>query len=944
MKKPSPLIGSAKVFSVALCFGLPAVAAFAGTLLSGSYIMGQYHHGDSGDWTSRRLLVCNTNGNYTNTTLADSRGSQSTESSSLSFNPDGSFTVVSSGDTRGQAAPNGALFAGVSAPDSGGSLELSFGVKKASGMSKASFVGNYVMVDFGTDPQPWVSRAVISPDGKGGLPYTEKSDSNGSLGSGTYHYTVATDGTLKITDKPTESGFLSADGSLFCDIDTNANRSLSLKVGVRKSSGMSNASLNGRYMAMSYGFNDPNDASSAYTRRQLVTCDAAGHAQWTDLDYSDGALSSGSSTYTVAADGVLSSSGGFGQVSADGSMYIWAIANTNGDYIAVEIGIRTVPVLAPIVMDDFSGGSATITNGQMLALGKTYTVTATAKPGFQFQSWNIYGTTNHSSPNKATMTFQMTNGLSMEPFFRDIQPPKLVLNPPPATVSDNVLTLSGTAWDNGYLYPEMFTISINGTMRVISLNGTNWQYIVILSPGNNIIKISASDAGGNFTTITNKIADSFSGLAPASLNGLSISLFGTNNSTYGFGRGVYYKYSYNSQAEFGAYTYTRTGPNAATITLVNDSVFGDTGTTSFVLTFTKSYSGTLLINGDPTANDFDLDGIPNVVPSDLLGRRMVSESYSTMSAYITNDFAWNVLTQNDSLNNHSAGVYTYAALTPSDAMIMCMLTNAGTITTNVVLVHFYVNEMPMGGASLSGSYSLQSASATGTAFDTGYLSLYNQSTPPAGLAPHSLAGTRAAITITKNTLSRSFVLTFGPPTCAYTSGTTNGSIDGIGYYTYVATGKNTASLVTQNFLPPNGMNTQPETHLLTFTPTGIKVQNDDGSSGTATTTAAPNLVPLSIVNRKITLTFTGAAASDNGTGTFKYGTFTTTGKTAGTYTFAQYTPRVAMVTMTATDGDDEGKVFYAQLTFSDATHGYVYFTKIKNGVSQTEEAGTFTMQ
>ena len=114
---------------------------------------------------------------------------------------------------------------------------------------------------------------------------------------------LSSDSALSIDGK--QAGIVSANGNIFTIVDTDASDGdLSIHVGIKKSSGMSNASLNGTFIMCEYG-TDPN----RWTGRIELTFDGNGNGTSVQIDDSNGDANSGSVTYSVGSDGTLSIDG-----------------------------------------------------------------------------------------------------------------------------------------------------------------------------------------------------------------------------------------------------------------------------------------------------------------------------------------------------------------------------------------------------------------------------------------------------------------------------------------------------------------------------------------------------------------------------------------------------------------------------------------------------------
>ena len=143
-------------------------------------------------------------------------------------------------------------------------------------------------------------------------------------------------------------------------------------------------------------------------------------------------------------------------------------------------------------------------NGTLLAVGQTYSVTATAGTGFSFSNWT--GGINLPSTiltNGSTLKFVMQSNLCLQATFRDSAKPTLTVTSPKSlsTVSTSMATVIGTANDNWSL-AGVWCKSNSGTwvLATTSDNFTNWTAQVPMVGGINTIKSYAQDSAGNFST------------------------------------------------------------------------------------------------------------------------------------------------------------------------------------------------------------------------------------------------------------------------------------------------------------------------------------------------------------------------------------------------------------------------------------------------------------
>lgn len=228
-------------------------------------------------------------------------------------------------------------------PPEDAGVVMAVGIKKSSGLTNAILNGSYQIHQAGDallGAGLYTARVDVTADGAGAGTWTIAGHSAGASGTGAYTYSVnATDGTFSMTTAAgTDYGIVSADGSMFALTDTNppadTDAEIVMAVGMRKSSGLTNAVLNGNYQIHQVG----KGAAGRYTSRVNITADGLGGGTWSIASHSAGDMGSGLFTYSVASDGTFSvttkdATGtvtigtDYGIVSADGSLF--AITDTN---------------------------------------------------------------------------------------------------------------------------------------------------------------------------------------------------------------------------------------------------------------------------------------------------------------------------------------------------------------------------------------------------------------------------------------------------------------------------------------------------------------------------------------------------------------------------------------------------------------------------------------
>jgi len=293
-----------------------------------------------------------------------------------------SYTVASSGMLKiFPAPPSDSILNGIVSPDASifGIVDTKFdhpgfhiGIKKSSGMSNASLNGDYIISDFSDEitslplegqsaDEPFAAhaRVISNGDGTGTHQNLTVSDGTPPFPIDDINYSVDTDGFLTLNPEPgvpTEwHGMVSADGSVFTITKEDADEP-GIVIGIRKSSGMSNASTKGTYLMCEFT-DDIDDldlpsqsADDPYTGLMEIKMDGEGNGTFRRLYASSSDSESGTFTYSITSDGVLTVTPPDaiivnGIVSADG--HIFTLVQTRPDNPGIIFGIKKSPTASP---------------------------------------------------------------------------------------------------------------------------------------------------------------------------------------------------------------------------------------------------------------------------------------------------------------------------------------------------------------------------------------------------------------------------------------------------------------------------------------------------------------------------------------------------------------------------------------------------------------------
>jgi len=176
-------------------------------------------------------------------TLADSSGIGSSGTAPFMVGGDGTLDLL--GGT-GFVSPDGEVIVAVDTtvnndPAVDDEIFLGVGVRKGSGLTTASLIGEFISYELGYELHTWTSRIHYRFDGNGKGSYYVSADSDGQTSSArvTFTYTVASDGNVTIDGRL--MGVLSSNGEylLFADTDASAadanSPGVSLGIGIKSS-------------------------------------------------------------------------------------------------------------------------------------------------------------------------------------------------------------------------------------------------------------------------------------------------------------------------------------------------------------------------------------------------------------------------------------------------------------------------------------------------------------------------------------------------------------------------------------------------------------------------------------------------------------------------------------------------------------------------------------
>jgi len=687
-------------------------------------------------------------------------------------------------------------------------------------------------------------------------------------------------------------------------------------------------------------------------------------AKWSNAVYTvTGTVAKGSPGVTnvfvsVGADGwnsfaVISNKTWLAQVSLSvGTNSIAAYAvDTNGVPSKTNTVKLVYIVTAPLAFSIVGEGKVSPDySNALLIVGERYTIKATAAKGFGFYYWDV----GDSMSNSTSLSFTMVSNLVITANFKDITPPTLTITAPKAGInySNSTIQVTGTASDN--VAVTNVWVQINGDGWVLASGTTSWtadDLAVIV--GTNTLQAYAVDDSDNYSK-TNEVKfigvmPASSGPAPASITDTiaQVNIDGGSGPFFiDFGSSAFAQDSTNGQQNSytGIYAYTLLSSNIAQINLAALQPPGTSSGDQLTATFSDASDATFTDTNGNTGT-ITLANAPNFTPSTSA---IITGQYVDIfgnTNFFVLDGGW--FTNTDGLSYTNYGTYYSAPCSPVDTMLVENYTDAddagdtGYVQleySSVTNGQFFFNEFDNNNNFLNS--------------DSGTFTILSSASEPAGFAPDSVDG--QIWTATPDNGQSPFQFCFGISTDSRSSSKDTNE-DGVGIYSYVKTGPNTAQLTdfeTEPLLGFSGNNNNGYSSQqtdFTFTSASAATVYSSGTKvGTIVVSTAKNLAPSSLSAKTITVKFSSFSA----TLTLQAGgTFTLTSSTGltndqGVYTYAQYSPIGAMLVfdVTASTTGDVGKTTYVGLTFTSSSGGAVFATTFDSlGNFDNSLMGTFTI-
>jgi hypothetical protein len=401
----------------------------------------------------------------------------------------------------------------------------------------------------------------------------------------------------------------------------------------------------------------------------------------------------------------------------------------------------------------------------------------------------------------------------------------------------------------------------------------------------------------------------------------------------------------SGSGEVGTYTNTLTGPNAAE--LVRQPALPTQAAEASVteLTFTNAYDATFS-NNSGARGSFSIATAEQSVPPTLDGVQLFAEDSTTFGNISwTNIFGSSTFQERDSDRSNSFGIYTFTPFTPVAALVVLTYTNPPALDG---VAEYLILSFTEGASPAAGQFYYQSViplAETASSFGSFKLSTNAVANKFAG--PPTLAGLQAKVVPAGEPASFAYTTSFGLGTFAalYIPPAANPSM--------ITNGPNEAGLCLSNprvatdagaatllpMAPPTATNVDESFGLFWESATSaLWTNSSSGKTSALTFSPAPYDVPAALTGQTITVTPTGSKIAQ--TVAFTYNTYTNNDGDAGTYTYAPYSPTMALVRLNSTNAA-EGKL--GQMLVNYETGAYVSSTTnslgewtMKSGVFKTK--------
>jgi hypothetical protein len=214
------------------------------------------------------------------------------------------------------------------------------------------------------------------------------------------------------------------------------------------------------------------------------------------------------------------------------TLSVWAVDTSGNCSLTNKVTFYYV-VLAPLGLQISGRGtlSPSFTNGQLLEIGRGYSIRAAAKEGHFFDSWVVSSNwTSGVTSTLANLSFIMQSNLTIQANFKDVTRPTLAITSPTRNQVWGYASMpvKGTAKDNAQVASVHFRVNNGSWMDATGT--TNWRGSADLVCGTNTVYAYAEDPTGNHS-LTNAVKVIYNQFLPVS--GTYYGLFSTSNRLHG---------------------------------------------------------------------------------------------------------------------------------------------------------------------------------------------------------------------------------------------------------------------------------------------------------------------------------------------------------------------------------------------------------------------------
>jgi hypothetical protein len=365
---------------------------------------------------------------------------------------------------------------------------------------------------------------------------------------------------------------------------------------------------------------------------------------------------------------------------------VQAYALDNSGNCSLTNSVKIVYV-ASAVLNVAVVGEGTLTpndNGELLPIGTSFTMKATATNGFAFYYWGG-GVTMTSNP---TLTFTMASNLTITANFVDVTKPTngFTFPTPNEKWTNSVINVTGKAKDNVGVAEVWYEINHAGWTLAQTGNAfTNWSATNLpVMFGTNMIQTYAIDGAGNVSG-TNEVK--FGGaIAPASLAGFQ-AVFkpasGRQELIISWGDNTWAQLGNNNDTNendyaAGGYSLLQTGISSLLLTNLDlrmMSALDTTNVTTMALRFTNaSIASVAWTNGESTGSGTAIfSAINPLVPATIGGKVVSLVDHGNGPILTFNDDGTFVRTQN---GKNDSGNYSFTQYSPTVGVIQQNFTDS----------------------------------------------------------------------------------------------------------------------------------------------------------------------------------------------------------------------------------------------------------------------------